>query len=402
MAGRRGSIARIVVCAVAVISLTGAVGIFALGGSASAHAPNRSGPPWPLLDVSPAVYDSAAHFDLWLLLDGTTWSYAGGVWTNLTSTAGTPTNMEVDSRMVYDANDGLVVLYGGSVPRLPFPPLNDTWTYDGSRWVNETASVLGAPPPGGLGMMAYDSEDRVVVLYGETPIGQYHADSSTWVFDSLRWTNESVSGPRPITSESQPDLTGFTDDPSDGYVVFYSIFGGCSGPALCPILWTYAGGTWTNRSTTVSPLPELTLFDAFTYDTSTSEVVAVGGCQNTATYTCAETYGVFSYHAGSWTDITPGSGPAPREFASWVDDPSDDGVMVVGGCCWADFSGLSLMWQDIWIFAHGHWTERLPWAGGPPSPLENDGFWIAVGTIGVPALLGLLPARGRPSTQSRR
>jgi len=386
MAGRRPTFALYAALLIALVSLVGSIGIFAVGGSAGATAPSRTSPPWPRLSTNPAVYDSAAGYDLWYLTDGTTWSYSDGAWTNLTGITGVPTNMGDNSRMVYDAKDGTVVLFGGAAPHVPYTPLNDTWVLSIGRWVNETRAVHGAPPAGVLGMMAYDSADQAVVLYGETPIGQYRPDSSTWVFADLNWTNESVSGPRPIVSASQPDLTGFADDPADGYVVFYSIFGGCRGPSLCPILWTYAGGNWTNRTASVNPLPELTLFDAFTYDSTIGQVLAVGGCQNTASYTCAEPYGVFTYHAGAWSDVTPASGPAPREFASWVDDPSDDGVMVVGGCCWADFSGLSLIWQDVWVFANGAWSQRLPWGGGSPPIVDSDGFWIGVGTVGVPTV----------------
>lgn len=396
MARRHPTLGGSVVSLVAVIGLCGSVGVFAFYGGAVGQAPSRSSPPWGVLTTNPAVYDAAAGYDLWLLASGTTWSYAQGHWDNLTSSAGVPVDMEDNARMVYDAADGAVVLFGGAVPHLPFPPLNETWLFSGGRWVNDTSRVHGAPPAGVLGMMTYDSADGVVVLYGEQPTGQVRPVRATWVYTALNWTNESVAGPPPIVQASQPDLTGFADDPSDGYVVFYSIFGGCR--SLCPILWTYAAGAWTNRTATVNPLPSLTLFDAFTFDSSANEVLAVGGCDSSPGYTCRESFGTFAYRGGNWTDITPASGPAPREFNSWVDDPSDDGVMVVGGCCWADFTGLSLMWQDVWIFAHGHWSEQLPWGGGPPSPLQNDGFWVGIGTLGVPIALVCFQARPQPAS----
>jgi len=51
---------------------------------------------------------------------------------------------------------------------------------------------------------------------------------------------------------------------------------------------------------------------------------------------------------------------------------------MVGGCCWSDFSGLSLGWQDAWVYAHGSWTESNPWGGSAPSWIQNDGTWAAL------------------------
>jgi hypothetical protein len=104
---------------------------------------------------------------------GDTWSYLGGVWTNLTASVGTPPAPRAAGVMVYDSLDGYVLLFGGL--GVGSKLLSDTWSYVSGVWTQESP----AHNPGGdvLGAIAYDSVDKTVVyLNGDNLKG------GTWLY----------------------------------------------------------------------------------------------------------------------------------------------------------------------------------------------------------------------------
>jgi len=218
----------VVVCALLLV-----VAVFS--GALGSSAPSPAGPATWAFAFAPglAAYDPVEGYDVWLMADGSTWTYAHGDWTNITATAGIPVGMDENSRLVYDAEDGYILLYGGHAAGALIPiPLNDTWTFQGGLWTNRTADVRGAPPAEILGLMAYDSEDRVVVLFGgtgvnpRTGLSSFDATNDTWTYTGGVWTNASVPGPPPFPGFFSDDpFAGIVDDPTDGYVLYYNALG---------------------------------------------------------------------------------------------------------------------------------------------------------------------------------
>ncbi len=93
--------------------------------------------------------------------------------------------------MVYDAEDGYVVLFGGSFLNLTSfhtTYYNDTWALENGKWVNLTAAGPAPSPREGF-EMAYDAEDGYVVLFGGHPGKGPNALNDTWTFSSGIWTN---------------------------------------------------------------------------------------------------------------------------------------------------------------------------------------------------------------------
>jgi hypothetical protein len=338
-----------------------------------------------LLAFGQGAYDAAAGYDVWLLGDGSTWTYAHGAWSNITSSAGVPARMPGNSLLVYDARDGYPLLFGGAIGPPEGRPLADTWGLEGGQWTNLTGTVHGSPPPMIPGTMTYDSTDQKVVLFGgsrvnATPPYLYalYPMNETWTYAGGAWTNATVPGPVPLGGSygGNPFLR-LVDDPADGYLLYYD--GIVGPPHFAPITWTYSHGVWTNRTATFPPAPQLLFFAGIGYDSTSRAVLGVGTCTWNAAVTCVHHFGgTFAFSNGTWKDVTPSTSPPPREESSFVDDPSDGGMVLVGGCCWADFSGLSLYWQDAWIYSDGRWTETHPWGGGAPTFFQNDGSWVAV------------------------
>lgn len=363
-----------------------------LGGAGLApSAPSSGGPATSAFafEGGLAAYDPVEGYDVWLMADGSTWTYAHGDWTNITSTSGVPVGMEDNSRLVYDAEDGYVLLYGGLTGTLTLHPLNESWSFQNGRWTNRTGEVRRTPPDMMLGLMTYDSEGKAVMLFGGSGVNATtgsvygRATNETWTYAGGVWTNVTVPGPPPFVGFYSDDpFAGLVDDPTDGYVLYYNPLGvpASANPVHPPlaIMWSYVGGVWTNRTMSLSTAPQLIPYAGFLFDSTSRSVIAVGTCVSTPGYTCEHHYGAtFRYSGGEWSDANPPTGPPGRLDNGYVDDPSDGGVMIVGGCCWADFSGLSLGWQDVWIFAHGTWTEVEPW-GGSPSWIQNDGAWLSL------------------------
>ena len=81
--------------------------------------------------------------------------------------------------MAYDSADGYVVMYGG----VYFTISNETWSYSGFVWTLEHP----AANPGAVcfGAMAYDGVDGVVVLQGGITLGPNNlnpASGSAWLY----------------------------------------------------------------------------------------------------------------------------------------------------------------------------------------------------------------------------
>lgn len=363
-------------------------------------APNPTGPTGITFYSGLGAYDAATGYDLWLLVYGSTWTYAHGVWSNITSTAGIPTDMTNNVRLVYDAHDGYVLLYGGSYTYTGSfgitydRPLSNTWAFERGRWTNLTSTVRGAPPPRILGLMAYDSEDQAVVLFGGSRINASSLTGAasineTWTYAGGVWTNATVSGPPPLSgSFGAIPFFGFVDDPADGYLLYYNAL---AHPRAIPgsATWTYRGGVWTNRTETFGPAPDLFAYGGFAYDSTSQTVIVVGTCVSTAGFTCEHhDGGTFQFSGGTWKDVTPGTSPPARETDGFLDDPPDGGIVMAGGCCWVDPSGLFVGWQDVWVYSHGEWTESDPWGGAAPSWIQNDGSLAAM-ALGLVAAVSI-------------
>jgi Galactose oxidase, central domain len=178
---------------------------------------------------------------------GDTWTYAGGVWTNITPSTITPTNSpsaRAFSSMAYDTKNGYVVLYGGGSHG---EALRDTWKFVEGRWSQLKPAV--SPQASYYTMMAFNgpagSTGRYVLLFGGIANGK--AYPYTWEYLLGKWTNIS-----PTISPPARFGASMVYDAQDGYMV---LFGGISQPRPgAPVLgdtWTFANDTWTNRT----PLP---------------------------------------------------------------------------------------------------------------------------------------------------
>jgi hypothetical protein len=261
--------------------------------------------------------------------------------------------------IVYDAQDGYVLVYGGSAGG------DHTWTYSNGQW--SLLDVKPYPSSRTAASMVYDSADHEAILFG----GEYHPPASsgtgnnssnsthtsyysdTWAFHGGQWyniTNPSDSPPARITAM-------MTYDGTDGYVVLY---GGRTLTSFLDDTWTFLSGTWTNISASIpsSSTPSCRVAAGISYDAAAGYVVMFGGSEKNSTSPCYAAHGnvssnqTWSFSHGEWTLLTPSVTPAARWAESLTYDASTGDIVMFGGVGVAD-TALT----DTWVLSGGQWSR---------------------------------------------
>lgn len=342
-----------------------------------------SGPPGVM--SAAMTYDAADGYVLAFggLVDGNatnqTWEFHDGAWTNLTANVGVAPSPRYDMAMTYDAADGYVLAFGGlaaphNTPRGPscaqyegFPgcPLNDTWTYLNGSWTalhptceqwNGTAALPYdcVQLVGGPDQMVYDAHDGYVlkVDYFTPPNGYTNAGiDPTWSFQNGSWIRDFA--PSILHAPFNMDPAGIgalAYDAADGVVVAFG--SGTNGfphwsqgplavPASNNATYTYSNYTWTLLSPNVTAPPPR-FGEGLSYDSEDGYVLLYGGWNwsvtctpPNATYDCQ--YSVhtlndtWTFHNGTWTNLSGGSSPASLGNSRLIDDLGDRTVLQAGG-----------------------------------------------------------------------
>jgi hypothetical protein len=286
--------------------------------------------------------------------------------------------------MIYDSKRGRVVLFGGHNGNTD---LNDTWIYQNGDWV--PLLTVHTPTPRFLAGGAYDAaRDRFVVFGGN----QHSADGKitsiydTWEFDGTDWVQTSASGPavlKPIlvydAARNQTIMLGVNDksetlmyayDPSDASwkqlkpttlpacaneatMVFddatQKVFftgGVCAGSSTTEDSLEWDGTNWTKVDVTLAA--GRVFGAAMTYDSDQNQVIMFGG----ATVLGTLRSNTMLYANGIWIDATSsGLEPEPRSLFAFVTDPVNNTVLMYGGV--DDVQTFT----DFWKFENGHWNQ---------------------------------------------
>ncbi len=315
-------------------------------------------------------------------------------WTNLTIQP-LPTSVDGDGAMAYDVADGYVVLFGGTwCNTVGCYFSNETWTYQGGVWTNITLSA-GTPPSGRFGMgLVFDSQDGYLLGWGgEAGTGSCYRLAyciDTWKFLGGTWTNLTTTtncvflGKAGSQSCSTTDLArGFAgatsaqlvNDPADGYVLLATSGGNNSNNGGGAGVWTYRAGNWTdwNYNWTSHKTLQTPRFGAIAYDAADGYVVAFGNSADHAGddepgYPWLPTDTTWKWENGTWTNVTATAGvaPSPRYDPSVAYDSTDGLLVLYGGwsytcTTWVNyqFTGgfVSIEFNDTWGFSGGRWTN---------------------------------------------
>lgn len=143
--------------------------------------------------------------------------------------------------MAYDANRGVVVMFGGQTSS---SRMSDTWEWDGYLWTQRTPTTR--PPARSQAAMVYDTQRKKVLLFGG-----YNGQSSfadTWEWDGIVWEKLSTtSAPSPRFGHAM------SYDTARGVAVLFAGYASSGGELQDT--WEWNGTTWIDRKipTTLSP-----------------------------------------------------------------------------------------------------------------------------------------------------
>lgn len=273
-----------------------------------------------------------------------------------------------DHHLAYDAARGVSVLFGGHESTGTL--LNDTWTWNGTKWRQSTPGL--APSPRVQGAMAYDAARQRVVLFGGQLQGGVNT-RETWEWDGATWTMRSNAGP-----SARFGHTMVYDSTINRVVVF----GGQDNSNFVGDSWSWDGatGVWSQIATSITPGQG-----------------SVTGHQHMSSYDpTRQRHVLFSVQGGAvtwqragsvWSLITnqgPPIGPAGRSRGAMLFDP---GVGPGGSSLLFGGGGGGATDASVWAWSGATWS--IVQAASPTGPTAREGHaWARDGGRGTVVLFG--------------
>ena len=250
--------------------------------------------------------------------------------------------------MAFDSARNRVVTFGGAGDIFE-PDQDQTWEYDGDRWILRTPPMSPSARSGHV--MAYDELRGRVVLFGGGADGA--PGGETWEWDGSAWLHH-----HPAASPSARQYTSMAYDRARGRVV---LFGG----ALQNETWEWDGLTWVQRFPALSPGARALPLMAF--DAANNTVLLHGGVGSSEDW---------SWNGTSWAQLT--SSAAPGVFTSPVMTEAQNSQVLLLGYSNNTYGAVGQTWQ----WSGSSWARAMT-----PSP-------ELMGSVGR---LRLRPARGTPA-----
>ncbi len=230
--------------------------------------------------------------------------------------------------------------------------------------------------------MVWDASDGYVLLFGGTSLTSYFSD--TWTYSNGVWTNVTAS----LSGGSPPnvDTPGLTYDPWTGVVL---LFGGFTASSdNLSLTWSYHDGTWTNLTSTAGTPPAPRTSPVFVADLASHEMILYGGSDRPNGIAYTDTW-LFS--GSTWSNITGTVGSSPPAMGiSGAFDPAESGILIFG------FTGTVPVLGYTYVFTEGHWrnlTANLT----VPTPLLEFGrsvYFAPAQTLLVVASIAFVSSTG--------
>ena len=281
--------------------------------------------------------------DLWELDPHT------GAWTNRTPNpppASWP-RPHYGHAMAYDSARGKCVVFGGGTTS---GVLDETWEWDGAAGTWERRAVGGARPPAlSAHAMTYDADRGVVVLFGGFDNRVAGPGAQVWEWDGVAgtWTNRTPAS-LPAAWPSARSAASLVYDNNRQRSVLFGGFNNVPGGFFSEV-WDWDGrtGTWLGRPPALAGAawPAARSNHAAVYDPRRGTILIFGGAHDGITLGDSwEWDGV----GGGFADQTPPTAVAPvpgaRASHALVYVNSRSSALLFGGCC-----SINDMWEWIWV-----------------------------------------------------
>jgi hypothetical protein len=115
-----------------------------------------------------------------------TWDWNGSAWALLHPANSPPGRYGTSA--AFDPQSGQILLFGGRLQS--GAPVNDTWGWDGTNWQALSTGGAGEPPTGGGSQMAWDPALNQMLLV--TPSAGASGGGQTWIWTGTRWLRQSA------------------------------------------------------------------------------------------------------------------------------------------------------------------------------------------------------------------
>ncbi len=218
------------------------------------------------------------------------WNATTSEWSSLTNSLSGRPPARYGASMVWDAEQGALVLFGGNSGS---GALNDTWELKSGAWTELSEAVA---PSARWGAAFANSTQGYDLLFGGQDLTS--TDGDTWIFFDGTWTEVTVCGGCGPYARSYAAASAI---PATGNIV---LFGGTEGSTVYDDAWFFTAnltgasgptGTWTQDP---SPPPPAVWAPSAASDYHRGVIVFFGGSETvTASVLSNQTWGYFHLYA---------------------------------------------------------------------------------------------------------
>lgn len=205
--------------------------------------------------------------------------------------------------MAVDETNGEIVVFGGALTLYNYPPLQDTWTFDGA-WHRRAPIAL--PQARYRSLMAWSILDDAVLMFGG--YGSLGLFGDTWLWQNGNWV-----GQTPTISPSPRTYGAIATSPAGGVLLYgdgASVFDH----------WEWNSGNWTQ----MPPPPMQLVATAAAFDHLRSLTFIVGYDPANASRLVAWTWNGFQ-----WTQLPPPPVPTTNPYSPIVAERAEAGTILV-------------------------------------------------------------------------
>jgi hypothetical protein len=253
-----------------------------------------------------------------------------------------PPTVRICGLMVYDSESDVVLLYGGFDGTAGNP---DLWAYDynTNTWANMTPANS---PPGrfGQGWIYDETRDKCLMFFGVTGKTYYN---DTWEYDynTNTWTELS-----PTVSPTPRCKGGSAYDIESGQVIFFGGFGNDTVNVDETWTYNYDENTWVNRTSETGPQPRMRC--PMIYDEEADRCILFGGWLG-GTDVLGDTW-AYDFNTNTWKNMDPATAPKARARYGRAYLPETGKVIMTHG--WGGEEGD---YNDTWLYDYDKnvWEE---------------------------------------------
>jgi N-acetylneuraminic acid mutarotase len=198
-------------------------------------------------------------------------------------------------------------------------------------------------------MMAYDIESDIIIIYGGWKTPEPFELGDTWSYD---YNNDNYTNMDPVTAPPVREVGMMAYDSQSDKIVMFGGIEDFNSYLVRNDTWTYDynTNTWTDVTSGAAPSPR----DAsgMVYDSESDRIILFGG-ENVEKYNDTWAYDL---ETNTWEKMNPSNAPSARYFPSMAYDEESDRVVLFGGRSDGDKI------PDTWAYDYNadSWQELTP------------------------------------------